>query len=78
MKLIHAKLPDGERLEYRALATVVAPHQQIELREIVDLFADALEIAQGQSGNHSGIPFSPDFAALAACMLMCVTRITPL
>jgi len=56
MKLIHTELPDSQRLKHGALATVVAPDQQIKPCEVIDLFTNALEVAQGQSGNHSGTP----------------------
>ena len=58
MKFVHAKLPDCQCLEHRALAAVVAPDQQVKLSEVIDLFAYALEIAQDQSSNHPYTPLS--------------------
>src|ERR1035441_2770095 len=66
MKLVHAKLPDRQSLENRALAAIVSPNEQIELSELVGLLAHAFEIAQGQSSDHSCPPFSQDLGALAS------------
>jgi hypothetical protein len=57
MKLVHAKLPNGKRLEHCALAAIVSSDQQIELREVVNLFVHALEVAQGQLSDHTRPPF---------------------
>ena len=54
VELVDAELPDGHGLQHGAFAAVVAAHQQIEAREVVDLFADALEVAQGQLSDHAG------------------------
>jgi hypothetical protein len=69
MKLVHAKLPDRQSLENRALAAIVSPNEQIELGELVGLLAHAFEIAQGQSSDHSCPPFSQDLGALASILL---------
>jgi hypothetical protein len=65
MKLFHAKLPDRQGLEHRALAAIVAPNQQVEPGKVVDLFTHALEVAQGQSSDHSCPPFWQDLGALS-------------
>jgi hypothetical protein len=53
MELIHAELPDGQRLQHRALTAVVAPNEQVELGELVGLLVHAFEIAQGQFSDHA-------------------------
>jgi hypothetical protein len=44
-------------LKHRALPAVVAPDEQVKLCKVVDLFANALEIAEGQSSNHATTAF---------------------
>ena len=60
VELVDAKLPDRKRLQNRAFATVVAPNKQIELRKLVNLLADAFEIAQCQLSDHVRPPFLQD------------------
>jgi hypothetical protein len=52
VKLVHAELPDGHRLKNCALAAVVPPDQQVEVRELVRLRGDALEVFQHKFGDH--------------------------
>ena len=52
MKFVHTKLSDCQRMKHSTFAAVIAPNQKIEIGEVVDLFAYALEIMQGQSSNH--------------------------
>ena len=75
MKLIHTKLPDSQCLEHCALAAVIAPNQQVELGEVVGLLAHALEIAQGQSSNHSGAPFMPNVEPLVQLILLTLSSL---
>src|SRR5208282_2890765 len=52
VKFIYAKLPNRQRLQDRALAAVVPPNEKVEVRELVGLRFNTLEVLQRQPRNH--------------------------